>query len=48
MTFHDYTDTTDEYDRDDMAAVICLHSARQLIDDRCVPFWDDETGEWAA
>ncbi|QIS01523.1 hypothetical protein F5X71_03625 [Nocardia brasiliensis] len=46
MTFHDYADTTDEYDRDEFDSVVRLRSARQLIDDRSVPAWDTE--EWAA
>ncbi|SUB55073.1 hypothetical protein [Nocardia brasiliensis] len=45
MTIHVYDDT-DAFDRDELDAVICLHSARQLID--TAPTWDAQDEEWAA
>ncbi|WP_158439806.1 hypothetical protein [Nocardia brasiliensis] len=50
MTIH-LIDDNDGYDREELDAVICLHTARQLIDDHFVPAWDeqtDQTWEWAA
>ncbi|WP_280408941.1 hypothetical protein [Nocardia brasiliensis] len=47
MTIH-LIDDHDGYDRDELDAVICLHTARQLVDANSGPAWDEDTEEWAA
>ncbi|MGX1778088.1 hypothetical protein ACWIGW_38695 [Nocardia brasiliensis] len=47
MTIH-LIDDNDGFDRDELDAVICLHSARQLVDGSAAAAWGTDTEEWAA